>query len=226
MWHSRHSEVSLFPRTAWTNRWIVHFSQVSPCLHWCFHSQTRQLWSVSWVSESNGCSLFTGLLVLTIGFWVFGWVCSESSPPQQISEPKFFHPIILKRNFWRRSRKCIYFLVNSFSRFHHDSLRETISWECVVKDDCVRSSLIEFQSFLVSKFDVDPIHRVLMFLPYFLLVPKVHSTLITSGSWCSFFIGSTIVKNTVCLFLKFSPPVINPEFVMECKLIAHPIWWM
>ena len=32
------------------------------------------------------------------------------------------------------------------------------------------------------------------------------------------------VKNTVCLsLLEFCPPGVNPEFVMECKLIAHPI---
>ena len=32
-----------------------------------------------------------------------------------------------------------------------------------MKDGCVRSSLIELQSFLLSKVDVDPIHRILMF---------------------------------------------------------------
>ena len=30
-------------------------------------------------------------------------------------------------------------------------------------------------------------------------------------------------SNTVCLLLKICPPGINPEFVMECKLIAHPM---
>ena len=35
--------------------------------------------------------------------------------------------------------------------------------------------------------------------------------------------GSTDVKNTLCLLLKFCPPGINPEFVMECKLIAYPM---
>ena len=58
-----------------------------------------------------------------------------------------------------------------FSSFHHDSLRDTISWECIVEDDCVRSCLIELKSFLLSKFHVDPIHCVLMFHPRFLLVP-------------------------------------------------------
>ena len=37
--------------------------------------------------------------------------------------------------------------------------------------------------------------------------------------------GFTAVKNTVCLsLLEFCPPAIHREFVMECKLTAHPIW--
>ena len=45
------------------------------------------------------------------------------------------------------------------------------------------------------------------------------------GSLCSSFMGFTAVKNTVCLsLLEFCPPAINPEFVMDCKLIAHPMW--
>ena len=39
-----------------------------------------------------------------------------------------------------------------------------------MKNDSVRSCLIELQSFLQSKVDVDPIHRVLMFLPCFMHV--------------------------------------------------------
>ena len=35
----------------------------------------------------------------------------------------------------------------------------------LLKDDCIRSSLIECQSFLNSKIDVDPIYCVLMSLP-------------------------------------------------------------
>ena len=46
---------------------------------------------------------------------------------------------------------------------------------------------------------------------------------IVSGSLCSLSIGSTGRKNTVCLLLKICPPGINPELMMECKLIAHPI---
>ena len=45
------------------------------------------------------------------------------------------------------------------------------------------------------------------------------------GSLWSFFMGFTAVKNTVCLsLLEFCPPAINPKFVMECTLTAHPKW--
>ena len=43
--------------------------------------------------------------------------------------------------------------------------RNTISWKCFLKSDSIRSSLIEFQSFLDGKIDVDPIYCVLMSLP-------------------------------------------------------------
>ena len=48
----------------------------------------------------------------------------------------------------------MYFLVYDFSSFHLDSLRDTTGWECVVKDDGVRSRLIELKSFLLSKCDI------------------------------------------------------------------------
>ena len=41
----------------------------------------------------------------------------------------------------------------------------TTSWKYSLKDDCIRSSLIECQSFPNRKIDVDPIHYVLMPLP-------------------------------------------------------------
>ena len=42
------------------------------------------------------------------------------------------------------------------------------------------------------------------------------------GQFCSD-PGCTKQKNTVCLLLNFCPPGINPELMMECKLIAQPI---
>ena len=49
---------------------------------------------------------------------------------------------------------------------------------------------------------------------------------ITSGSLWFLSIGSTRRKNTVCLLLRLWPPGINPELTIECKLIAHPTWYM
>ena len=40
-----------------------------------------------------------------------------------------------------------------------------ISWKCSLKDDCIRSSLIECQSLLNRKININPKYRVLMFLP-------------------------------------------------------------
>ena len=49
---------------------------------------------------------------------------------------------------------------------------------------------------------------------------------IVSGSLWFLSTGFTSRKNTVCLLLKFWPPGIKPELMMECQLIAHPTWWM
>ena len=52
-------------------------------------------------------------------------------------------------------------------QFPSEQLSDGISWECFVKNDSVRPCLTELQSFLQSKVDVDPIHRILMFLQCF-----------------------------------------------------------
>ena len=60
--------------------------------------------------------------------------------------------------------------VYDFSSFHPNIFRSTICWKCFMKNDRIRSSLIELQSFLQSKIDVDPAHCVLMLLPCFMHV--------------------------------------------------------
>ena len=50
-----------------------------------------------------------------------------------------------------------------------------------MKNDCVRSCLIELQSFLQSKIDVDPIHLVLMLLPLYACI--VHDAVHSSRSY-------------------------------------------
>ena len=75
----------------------------------------------------------------------------------------------------------MYFLVYDFSSFHPNNFRNTISWKSFVKNDRVRSSLIELQSFLQSKIDVDPIHCVLMSLPCFMHVYCAYQSRIVDG---------------------------------------------
>ena len=50
----------------------------------------------------------------------------------------FTHPIVIEVNL-KRSKWRTCFLICDFSSFHHNNFRDTISWECVEKDDFVRS---------------------------------------------------------------------------------------
>ena len=104
------------------------------------------------------------------------------------------HPVMFQGNLWRRPKSRIYFLVYDFSSFHPNNFRDTISWECFVKNDSVRSCLIELQSFLQSKVDVDPIHRILMFLPCF-----VCTYCARRDASMSIVSGSTSRKKEYCL---------------------------
>ena len=91
-----------------------------------------------------------------------GW---EPSACRATSEPNSFIQSFLKEIFGGGRGDPKTFSFFDFSSFHPNSFRDTIGWECIVKDDGVRSRLIELQSFLLNKFDVDPIDHVLMFLP-------------------------------------------------------------
>ena len=148
----------LCPRAVWTNRWIVHFQPISPflldlrprfrlrlCLDLKLLTDTgTQLWlspftnlsvlefvlsrpnktslSISWVS----CCSPTGLTVL----WLDSLGIFAASSNFWI---QFFHPIIFEGNRWKKPRWHKNFVVFDFSRFHHNSCRDTISWECIVK---------------------------------------------------------------------------------------------
>ena len=66
----------------------------------------------------------------------------------------------------------MHFLLYDFFRFHLNDFRDTISWECTVEDDCVRSCLIELQSFPLSKLKIDTVHRALVPFPLLLVQCK------------------------------------------------------
>ena len=106
-------------------------------------------------------------LIIGIGFWFDSLDVFAASSDFWI---QFIHPIIFERNRWRWSRWHKNFLEYDSFRFHHNHFRDTISWECIAKDDCVTSCLIELQSFPLSKLFIDPVHRILM--PFQLLLAR------------------------------------------------------
>ena len=83
---------------------------------------------------------------------------------------QFSSPFVFQGDLWWRPRWHENFLVFDFSNFHPNNFRNTISWKCFLKDDCIRSSLIELQSFPQSKIDVNPAHCVQMSFQCFVQV--------------------------------------------------------
>ena len=113
---------------------------------------------------------------------------------------QLLHPIMFHGNHWRRSMGRIYFFVYDFYSFHPNNFRDTTSWECFVKDDCVRSRLIELQSFLLSKFDIHPIHLLLMFLPCFMhVLCKTRCTQVVCVRILVFFVHRIHRQKEYCL---------------------------
>ena len=53
-------------------------------------------------------------------------------------------------------------LLSSFQSFN---FQNTMGWKCSSKNDCIRSCLIECQSFFDRKINIDPKYRVLMPFP-------------------------------------------------------------
>ena len=141
-----------------------------PVLSGFTSSSREERVSISWergaLSEQT-----TGLPVLSWFGFGFGWVGWELFACRLFSFwlssnfwTQFLYPIMFQGNLWRKPKW-------HFSSFHLDSVRDTIGWACIGKDDGVRSCLIELQSFLLSKIHVDPVNRVMMCFQRFLLVP-------------------------------------------------------
>ena len=164
-----------------------------------------------------------------VGLIVNFFPCCTTCPSGRwaTSEPNSFIQSCSKK-ILGGGRSDAYTFVKNFSSFHPNNFRNTISWKCFVKNDSVRSCLIELQSFLQSKVDVDPTHRVLMFLPSFMhvlcmtrciQVDRIRILMV----FCPRDPQAERILS-VGLLLKFWPPGINPELMMEMKLIAHPTW--
>ena len=158
----------------------------------------------------------------SITIWVWMWLVPSG---RWATLNQFLHPIMSQGNLWRRSRWFIYFLVYDFSNLHPKNFQDTLSWECVVKDDRVRSCLIELQYFPWSKIDVDPICCV--FWRFFrALCCIVRGVVLENRSSQDPYdvYGIHMQKECFCLLLKFWAPGINPALTVDCKLIARPMW--
>ena len=55
--------------------------------------------------------------------------------------------------------------IQNFSSLHSHNFWNTISWKCSLKDNCIRSCLIECHPLFDRKINIDPEYCVLMFLP-------------------------------------------------------------
>ena len=171
-------------RTVWTNRLVVQSQRVSPfyldlhlrlCLCLCQTNKLVFLQSrekcIDFLNTRTGrlfCHDRSPCSINWIRVWL-GWLvvfCLSSNFWTQ-----FLHPIISQGNLRRGPRWRIFFLVFDFSSFHHDSFRDTTSWECIVKDDCITSCLIAFESFTWSKLYISTKYTVPWCLFQFLLVP-------------------------------------------------------
>ena len=247
MWQSRYSEIFVHfvercGRTDWLSNHNVspfyHDLHLRFCLCLCLslNGQQTNRYPCShernvyrFLEHSNGTFVLSQRVSPFFMTWIrvwLSWLVDFCLPSNFWTQ--FLHPIMSQGNLRRQSRWFIYFFVNDFSSFHPNNSRDTMNWEYIVKNDDVRSRLTELQSFLLSKFDYDPIYRVLMFLSRWLhvLCKTRASRSIVSGSLCSLSIGSTGRKNTVYRLLKFWLPDINLELMIEFKLIAHPTWYL
>ena len=190
-------------------------------LSWFTASSRKERVSISWERLRSSLTANNGSprsIMIWVWIWL-GWLgtfCMSSNFSFWLSSnfwTLFFHPIMFQGDLWRRPRWRIYFLLHDFSNFHPNSFWDTISWECFVKNGCVRSCLIELQSFPQSKIDVDPIHRILMFLPCFVpVLCRTRCFQVDRVRILVFFVHRIHKQEEYCLLL------------MECKLIAHPTW--
>ena len=75
------------------------------------------------------------------------------------------HFVMFQGDLERKPRWHENFLVYDFSSLQSHNFWNTISWKCSLKDDCIRSSLMECPSLLNRKININPKYRVLMFHP-------------------------------------------------------------
>ena len=79
--------------------------------------------------------------------------------------------IVSQWDLWWWSRRQVWSFIQDFSSFQSFNFWNAISWKCPLKNNCIRSCLIECQSFSDRKINIDPEYRVLVPLPCTVHVP-------------------------------------------------------
>ena len=134
---------------------------------------------------------------------VSSWRIIHSCPDSDrwaCSEPNFLFPFVFQGDLWWKSRSHVYFFVSDFSSYHPNNFQITSNWKCFVKDDCIRSSLREFWSFLNSKIYVNPMYCVLMSLPMQVLCTTKHIQ-VNLFRIVMLFVSGIYRQEEYCLFL-------------------------
>ena len=125
-------------------QWVSPFYRVSQLLH------EKNVFRF----PENGALLFEGKQQVSpfyhdLGLDLVGFVGNFLLVEQLLLlvVEQLLDPIPSSNHFSRKSSEAVevihIFFVYDFSSFHLTSLRDTIGWECIVKDDGVRSRLTE-----------------------------------------------------------------------------------
>ena len=209
------------------NRPIASTQQVSPInrdlhlfLNWSSCCHERNVFGTFCTRETCIYFLEVGALFFLrannvsprfIMIWIWsGWLgtfCLSNN----FWTPHFLHPIIFQGKILEETevtQTLLQFPIN---------FRDTIVLECFMQNDGVRPFVMELRSFLQSQVDVNPMHRILFFSMLYACI--AHDAVHSSRSYQDPCVFCPKDPETVCLFLKFCPPGVNPELMMECKLI-------
>ena len=180
---------------------------------WCFFYVSQQNvanlvqhWLlVICVTANNG---FHHSLMIWVWIWLawlgtFGLLNNFSFWLSSNFWTQFFHTIMFQGHLWKRTRWRIYFLAYDFYSFHPNNFRNTTSWECFVKNDGVRSCLIELQSLFRARLMSTQYTVFWCFIHALCMYCARRGALksIVSGSLWFLSMGPTSRKNTVCLLL-------------------------
>ena len=145
-----------------------------------------------------------------------------------------FQGVLWWKPSWRK-----YFLVNGFSSFHPNNFRNTTSWQKFREElnNKFRPILSELESYGSQNTKILTrstwMHRVMMQFPCIMNVWKRHQD---AENVKSIVVRIFVYRdpqdwhsdqNTlICCAIILQGPGVNPELMMECKLIAHPKRWM